>query len=301
MTQASTELLIGAHTSTAGGLYRALLEGEQIGATAIQLFTANQRRWQSKPLEALAIELWQATLAQTAISQIMSHSSYLINLGSADPQILAKSQKAFAEEIARCHQLQITFLNFHPGVAKESSEQQCLDTIVASLLALEGVVSKGKTRLLLETTAGQGSVVGDRFEHLAYIIDRLHHRLPIGVCIDTCHIFAAGYDLRTIEACNHTLNTFDRLVGLKHLYAFHLNDSQKPFGSHVDRHASLANGHIGLEAFRFLMCDSRTRHIPKYLETPEGPAKWQEEICLLRQMAKGAIEPFRQHGENDAP
>lgn len=283
MKKTAKELLIGAHTSAAGGAYNALLEGKRIGATTIQFFTANQKRWESKPLEKLAIEKWQTTLEETGLQKIMSHDSYLINLGAPDPENLQKSRKCFREEAIRCKQLGISFLNFHPGAALDGDPQHCLDRIVESLLTFEDLFAEGSTRLLLETTAGQGSSVGYRFEHLAYILDKVYKRLPIGVCIDTCHIFAAGYDLRTAQACDATLKEFDRVVGLKHLYAFHLNDSLKGLASRVDRHAALGEGLIGLECFRFLMSDPRTREIPKYLETPGGVPLWEKEIPMLRE------------------
>jgi len=279
------ELLIGAHTSAAGGAFNALLEGKEIGATTIQLFTANQRRWDSKPIEQEAVEKWRQALSDTGLKQIMSHDSYLINLGAPDPENLNKSRKAFREEAIRCKQLGVSYLNFHPGAALHTDPQYCLDLIVESLLSFEEIFTDDSLRLLLEATAGQGSAVGYRFEHLAYLIDKLHRRLPIGVCIDTCHVFAAGYDLRTTSAMEQTLQEFDRVVGLKHLYAFHLNDSLKPLGSRLDRHANLGEGQIGLECFRFLMRDPRTRHLPKYLETPGGPSQWKQEISLLKQFA----------------
>lgn len=283
--QPAKSLLIGAHTSAAGGAYKALLEGQEIGATTIQLFTANQKRWTSKPLETDAIEMWKKTVAETGMKQIMSHDSYLINLGCPNPENLVKSRAAFREELVRCHQLGITYLNFHPGAALDGTVEECLDTIVESLLQLEEDVAKGETRLLLEATAGQGSAVGNRFEHLAYIIERVHKKIPIGVCIDTCHIFVAGYDLRTKEACDATMKEFDRVVGLSHLYAFHVNDSVKGLGSRVDRHAILGEGTIGMECFRYIMEDPRLREIPKYLETPQGPDRWKVEIALLRDLA----------------
>lgn len=279
----SDELLIGAHTSAAGGAFQALLEGKRIGATTIQLFTANQKRWESKPLEKQAIDKWHETIAETGIRQVMSHDSYLINLGSFNPENLQKSLTGFRHEIERCKQLGLSFLNFHPGAALDSDPQHCLDKIVESLLQMRDLVSDGQLRLLIEATAGQGSSMGYTFEQLGYLIDRLHGELPIGVCIDTCHIFAAGYDLRTAEACDKTFGEFDKIVGIKHLYALHMNDSLKPLGSRVDRHASLGKGMIGLECFRFLMNDPRTRHLPKYLETPEGPAIWEQEIRMLRE------------------
>jgi deoxyribonuclease IV len=281
----SDELLIGAHTSAQGGAYRALLEGVDIGATTIQLFTRNQKQWEGKPLSEEEIAIWNETLKETHLKKIMSHSSYLINLGSPNKEGLHKSRKAFKEELHRCQQLGISFLNFHPGAALESSEEECLDTIVESLLEMEQQCEKGKTRLLLETTAGQGSSVGHRFEHLGYIIKALHHKIPIGVCIDTCHIFAAGYDIRTRKGWEETLELFDAIVGMKHLYAFHLNDSMKPLGSRRDRHAPLGKGEIGIACFKEMMAHPKLRDLPKYLETPDGPPLWKLEINMLREFA----------------
>ncbi len=275
-------LLIGAHTSAAGGVHNALLEGQKIGATTIQLFTTNQKRWESKPLSKETIDLWNEARHNTGLTHLMSHDSYLINLGSPDPEMLAKSRNAFEEEIQRCLNLKIDYLNFHPGAAIKESPQQCLDTIVASLLKHEKLLSKGPTRLLLEATAGQGSAVGWKFEELAYIIERVNTKIPIGVCIDTCHIFVAGYDVRTPEGWDKTLKEFDQVVGLKHLYGFHINDSMKPLGSKVDRHANLGEGLIGWDCFKFLVHDLRTRHLPKYLETPGGVEVWVHEIAKLR-------------------
>jgi deoxyribonuclease-4 len=285
MKTSANKLLIGAHTSAAGGAYNALLEGKQIGATTIQLFTANQKRWESKPIDPESVEMWKKTLKETGLQEIMSHDSYLINLGAPDEDNLEKSRKAFQQEIHRCQQLGISYLNFHPGAAIKEDSQKCLDTIVESLLLMIPLFDKGLLRLLLEATAGQGSSVGYRFEHLDYILSRVHQKVPIGVCIDTCHIFAAGYDIRTAEVWNNTLEEFDRIVGLKHLYAFHVNDSAKPLGSRVDRHKPLGEGEIGLECFKFLMTDPRTRHLPKYLETPDGPTLWEKEIKMLREFA----------------
>jgi deoxyribonuclease-4 len=274
---------IGAHTSAAGGAPCAVYEGQSIGATTIQLFTSNQKQWHGRTIASEEIALWEKALAETGIDEVMCHDSYLINLGSPDPVLLEKSRSAFRAEIQRCEQLKIPYLNFHPGAATKASPEECIETIIESLLALEGTLSTA--RLLLETTAGQGTSVGHRFEQIGAIFDRVHTKIPIGVCIDTCHIFVAGYDIRTAEAWNQTLQEFDRHIGLKHLYAFHVNDSQKDLGSKVDRHACLGQGMIGLEAFRFLMTDPRTKHLPKYLETPEGPPVWEKEIALLRSFA----------------
>lgn len=281
-----SKILIGAHTSAAGGAPNALYEGKNIGATTIQLFTSNQKQWQGRTIGSEEVDAWNKACTETGIDPVMSHDSYLINLGSPNPEMLAKSRKAFREEIERCLLLKICYLNFHPGAATTGTEEECLDTIVESLLELQTVLESGKVRLLLETTAGQGSSVGHTFEHLAYILDRVHRKIPIGVCIDTCHIFVAGYDIRNKELCQKTLNTFDEVVGLEHLYAFHLNDSIKDLGSKVDRHASLGQGKIGLECFQFLMTSPITRHLPKYLETPEGTLHWKKEIALLKNFAQ---------------
>lgn len=278
-------LLIGAHTSIAGGVHNALLHGKEIGATTIQLFTANQRRWDSKPIDAAEVDLWFNTKKETGITTVMSHDSYLINLGSCKEEIIAKSRKTFEEEYKRCKLLEISFLNFHPGAAVDCDATACLDKIVESLLLMEPLVEKESPRFLLEATAGQGAAVGCRFEELAYIVKRVEKKIPIGVCIDTCHIFSAGYDIRTAKGVQETLKEFDTVVGLKYLYAFHLNDSMKALGSRVDRHADLGTGQIGIECFKELMKNPATRDLPKYLETPGGMPVWETEIKLLRQFA----------------
>ncbi|MGC1878183.1 MAG: deoxyribonuclease IV [Rhabdochlamydiaceae bacterium] len=280
------KLLIGAHTSAQGGAHNALLEGGKIGATTVQFFTSNQKRWEGKSIGDEEVMLFKEALQATSIEKVMSHGSYLINLGSPDPESLRKSRKAFQEELIRCQQYDLAFLNFHPGAALDSPEEECLERIGESLEQLENLVERGNTRLLLETTAGQGSSIGWRFEHLGYLVDRLHKKIPIGVCIDTCHIFVAGYDIRTKKGWDETLEEFDRVVGLKHLHAFHVNDSLKPFKSRRDRHAPLGKGEIGLECFEVMMTHPLMREIPKYLETPEGPPLWTKEIALLREFAQ---------------
>jgi len=279
------QLLIGAHTSAAGGVHNALLEGQEIGATTIQLFTANQKTWNGKPISEQQAALWEETLHATGIKHVMSHDSYLINLGSPNQESLQKSKKTFRDELGRCHQLKLSFLNFHPGAALESSEEECLKTIVESLLEMEDSIHKGSTRLLVESTAGQGSSVGHRFEHLGYLMKQLHTKIPVGVCIDTCHIFAAGYDISTKAGWKTVLKEFDEIIGLKHLYALHVNDSLKPLGSRVDRHATLGNGKIGIDCFKAMMELPELRDLPKYLETPDGPTHWKTEIKMLREFA----------------
>lgn len=277
------DLLLGAHTSIAGGVENALYEGASIGATTVQIFTANQRQWKTKALSEENIDNWRRALKETGLKHVMSHDSYLINLGSQDPEMLEKSRRAFREEIIRCQLLGLSFCNFHPASAVGASVESCLDRLVESLLQVKDLFDGASPlRLLLETTAGQGSTVGARFEELDYVIQRTKEVIPIGVCIDTCHIFVAGYDIRTKEALDRTLKSFDETIGLEHLYAFHLNDSVKDLGSRVDRHAPLGKGCIGIDCFKALMQEKRLRELPKYLETPGGPPVWKEEIALLR-------------------
>lgn len=277
------KILIGAHTSAAGGSYNALYEGKEIGATTIQLFTSNQKQWNGRKISAEEVALWEKALDETGITHVMSHDSYLINLGSPDLEILLKSRKAFQSELERCHLLKIPYLNFHPGSATTGTVEQCLETIIESLLSMEDLIHQGTTKIILETTAGQGTSVGHRFEHIGAIVSQVHQKIPIGVCIDTCHIFAAGYDIRTEEGWKQTLKEFDAQIGLSYLAAFHVNDSAKDFGSRVDRHADIGQGKIGYESFRFLM---QNTDVPKYLETPNGPPSWKNEIATLRKYAE---------------
>jgi deoxyribonuclease-4 len=283
--------LIGAHTSIAGGVKNALVHGKEIGATTIQIFTANQKQWATKPISDEQVEEWLATLKESEIEKIMSHASYLINLGSPKPEVQKQSIDAFIREIKRCLQLKISYLNFHPGAALNSDPQQCLDLIIHSLLRFEPFLENSHLRLLLETTAGQGSVVGYTFDQLHYIVDKTKGKIPIGVCIDTCHIFVAGYDIRTKNTLEHTLDQFDSIIGLKHLYGFHLNDSKYGLGEKKDRHAHLGEGHIGMECFKTLMQHPKTKDLPKYLETPDR-TRWRDEIALLKSFNHRSNEAY---------
>jgi deoxyribonuclease-4 len=282
----SPPLLLGAHCSAAGGVHNALLEGQSIGATCIQLFTANQRRWVNKPISDAEIALWKKTQAETGISHVMSHDGYLINLGAPDPENLRKSREAFKEEIERCIALNCRYLNFHPGAALDQPREQCAERIIESLRSMSPLLEnhQGLT-LLIETTAGQGSTYGCTFEEIGILVDGVKDLLPIGVCVDTCHIFAAGYDIRTAADWDRTLGEFEKAIGLRYLQAMHLNDSVKGCGSRVDRHLPLGKGEIGLESFQFVMRDPRLQRLPKYLETPEGPPLWTQEIDMLRGFA----------------
>ena len=271
--------------SAAGGVQNALHAGNKIGASVIQIFTANQRRWSSKIISSEETVLWKQAKKETGITHVMSHASYLINMGSGKPDLLKKSIKAFEEELHRCHTLDIDYVVFHPGSAVNSDEDSCLDRIVTSLLTVVPVAKKGNTRILLETTAGQGSNIGYKFEQLGHIIKKTHKHLKIGVCIDTCHIFAAGYDIRTPAQWNTVLKDFDEKIGLNYLYAFHLNDSAGDLGEKKDRHANLGYGKIGTDCFKFLMTNAKTKNLPKYLETPHGDKFWKNEIKMLKKFA----------------
>ncbi len=277
------EYWIGAHVSASGGVENAPVNAQEIGANAFALFTKNQRRWEAKPLTKKSIEQFKKRCEQHGFKpeQILPHDSYLINLGHPDPDALAKSRAAFLDEMQRCEQLGLVWLNFHPGShLREISESECLAKIAESIN--QAIAETEQVVAVIEATAGQGSNLGHRFEHLAEIIDQVEDKSRIGVCIDTCHIFAAGYDLRTQEACEATFTEFDRIVGFDYLKAMHLNDSKGALGSRVDRHHSLGQGEIGWEVFRYLMQDKRFEKMPLILETIE-PEIWPEEIAQLRQ------------------
>lgn len=272
---------VGAHVSASGGVENAPLNAAAIGARAFALFTKNQRRWDAKPLTQTSIERFRAACEQHGYGpdQILPHDSYLINLGHPDPDALARSRDAFIDEMRRCEQLGLNRLNFHPGShLRQVSETQCLRTIAESInLALEATSG---VMAVIENTAGQGSNLGHRFEQLAAIINQVEDKSRVGICLDTCHTFAAGYDLRTREDCEATFAEFDRIVGLKYLQGMHLNGSKSPLGSRVDRHHSLDQGELGTAVFEFLMNHPATDGIPMVLETIDA-SRWAEEIRWL--------------------
>ena len=276
----------GAHVSAAGGVENAPLNARRIGAGAFALFTKNQRQWVAPALTAAQIEAFRANCEAGGYRpfQILPHDSYLINLGHPEAEGLAKSRESFFGEMARCEALGLDRLNFHPGShLKKIGEEESLRRVAESInMALDR--TRGVTAVI-EHTAGQGSNLGYSFEHLAYIIDLVEDKSRVGVCIDTCHAFAAGYDLATAEACERTFDEFDRTVGFGFLRGMHLNDAMKPLGSRVDRHAPLGEGSIGLDAFRYIARDSRFDGIPLILETPDE-ARWPEEIALLKSFAE---------------
>jgi len=272
---------VGAHTSAAGGVFNAIKNAQLIGASAFALFTKNQRQWSAKPLDTKTIDTFKSYLEDSGIEpqHVLPHDSYLINLGSPDSEKRAKSYDAFVDEIERCEQLGLDRLNFHPGShLNKIGEDECLDLIAQSLnRALDATTG---VTLVLENTAGQGSNLGYKFEHLAHIIDRVEDKSRVGVCIDTCHMFTAGYDIRTKDSYEITMSQFENIVGFEYLKGMHLNDSKPELGSRVDRHQSIGKGKIGLDAFRFIMNDKRMDDIPLILETIDSSI-WAEEIRLL--------------------
>ena len=278
----------GAHVSASGGADNAPANAHAIGATAFALFTKNQRQWVAKPLTAGEIDAFRKACDTYGYrpEQILPHDSYLINLGHPEKEALEKSHAAFLDEMQRCELLGLDRLNFHPGShLQKITEEESLDRIAESInIALDK--TRGVTAVI-ENTAGQGSNLGFRFEHLRYLIDRVEDKSRVGVCIDTCHAFAAGYDLRTAEACDATFAELDRVVGFGYLKGMHLNDAMKILGSRVDRHMPLGEGMIGMECFRYIARDKRFDGIPLILETPDE-TRWSEEIARLKAFAEEA-------------
>ena len=292
---------VGAHVSASGGVDNAPLNAMKIGAKAFALFTKNQRQWVAKPLEEKMIVSFKANLKKSGIlpKHVLPHDSYLINLGHPEVEKLEKSREAFIDELQRCEQLGLELLNFHPGshlvkVGKKDpnyddkimeAELNCLDVIGASLnIAIEA--TKGsKVKLVIENTAGQGTNLGYKFEHLAHIINIVEDKSRVGVCLDTCHTFTGGYDLRTREAYDATMDAFGRIVGFEYLSAMHINDSKPKLGSRVDRHHSLGEGEIGWDAFRFIMNDPHMDDIPLVLETIDETI-WDREIEAMYDMVE---------------
>ena len=273
---------VGAHVSAAGGLANAAIRAAEIEATAFALFTKNQRQWRAAPLSTQVNDDFKAACEKYHFGpgQILPHDSYLINLGHPVQEALDKSRDAFIDEMQRCEQLGLTLLNFHPGShLSQIDESTCLARIAESInIALDK--TQGVTAVI-ENTAGQGSNLGFKFEQLAEIIAGVEDKTRVGVCIDTCHAFAAGYDLRTTEETEKTFAEFERIVGFQYLRGMHLNDAKSAFGSRVDRHHSLGEGNIGHDAFRFIMQDARFDGIPMVLETI-NPDIWAEEIAWLK-------------------
>ena len=272
---------VGAHVSASGGVFNAPINAKAIGAKAFALFVKNQRQWAAKDFEPKVIDKWFEELENSGVQtkHILPHDSYLINLGHPVVENREKSLNGFIHEIERCEILKLDRLNFHPGShLRKITEDECLDNIAVSLN--RAIDATNDVKLVIENTAGQGSNLGYKFEHLAHIIDKIEDKSRIGVCIDTCHMFTAGYDIRTREAYDKTWNEFDSIVGREYLMGMHINDSKPELGSRVDRHDSLGEGKIGWDAFKFIMNDDRMDDIPLVLETINEDI-WAEEIQAL--------------------
>ena len=276
--------MLGAHVSTAGGLHNAPERGREIAAEAIQVFTRNQVQWAARPVSRREAAAFRAAVERNRIRVVLSHGSYLVNLATPDRVAYQRSRAAFLAEMRRCHALGIPYLVFHPGAHMGAGEEAGLRRVAESL---NHALDRGRDLAvmpLLEVTAGQGSSVGHSFEHLARILAQLETPLRVGVCLDTCHLLAAGYDIATSRGYARTMEDLERTVGLSRVKAFHLNDAKKGLGSRLDRHESIGRGFLGAATFRRLLRDRRFRGVPMVLETPGGLPRWKKELALLRRL-----------------
>ena len=276
---------IGAHMSISGGLHLAFARGEEVGCTAMQVFTKNASQWRGKPISAEDAQLFRQTWEQSSIGPVIAHDTYLINLAATDDEKWAKSKAAFADEMERCSLLGIPGLVMHPGSHLGEGEEAGLAKVCTAFKEIFAETPDDVT-VLIENTAGQGTNLGWRFEHLAAILEGVPDG-RFGVCFDTCHAFAAGYDLTSLEGFAKVMAEFDRLVGTELIKAFHVNDAKKPLASRVDRHEQLGEGFVGREGFRALMQDQRFKDVPKILETPKGDNNELDlkNLALLRELA----------------
>jgi deoxyribonuclease IV len=263
-------LLLGSHMSISGGMYRAFERAALTGCTTMQVFTKNNSRWEARPYTPGEIERYRLAAARSPVAPVLAHAAYLINLCATAPDVLRKSRAALRDELDRCEALGILGLIFHPGSHVGAGEKEGIKRIAESLNAAHASTPKYRTRSILETTAGQGSAVGYRFEQLSGIIDHVDEKDRVAVCFDTCHVFAAGYDISTESGWNDTIGSFDDVIGLRRLAAIHVNDSRKARGSRVDRHDHIGKGMIGLAGFRMLVNDPRLATVPKILETEKS-------------------------------
>jgi len=281
-------MLLGAHMSIAGGAYNAFAQGEEAGCTSIQIFTKSSNQWKAKELTDEEIEKYHEEQKRSGINPVVAHDSYLINLGSPDAALLTRSREAFLVEMKRCEAFKIPFLVTHPGSHLNKGEEWGVTRIAESLSWLHQKTDGFKVRIALETTAGQGSNLGYKFEQIASMISQAEGSERLAVCLDTCHIFAAGYDITTETAYNKTISEFDRIIGLDKLTVLHFNDAKKGLGSRIDRHEHIGKGEIGEKAFGFFMRDKRFAKIPKLLETPKGDDGEMDKVnlAILRKLAK---------------
>ncbi len=276
--------LLGAHVSISKGVYNAPKRGRDLDCDAIQIFSKNQMQWKAKPFTEDDIIKFRENIEKYKIKDVVIHTSYLINIGSPEEEKLKKSQDALIDEFHRADQLGIPYIVLHPGSHMGKGEELGLSIIAESINYILDVTKDSNVMLLLETTAGQGSNLGYRFEHLAYLIDKTEQKERIGVCFDTCHVFAAGYDIRTKDAYEETMKKFDDTIGISNLKVFHLNDSKNDLGTKKDRHEHIGKGYIGIDGFRFLVNDERFDDRPMILETPGGEKYYKENLDVLRSL-----------------
>ncbi|HVA50252.1 MAG TPA: deoxyribonuclease IV [Pirellulales bacterium] len=282
--------ILGSHTSIAGGYYKAIEIAHRCGCDCLQVFTKNSNQWRAKPiLEDEAVK-FRSTLSALTIGHPIAHNSYLINLASPDEVLWRRSIEAFVVEIQRAELLGLAYVVTHPGACVDSGEKQGLRRVVSALNKIHRQTRGVQVRILLETTAGQGSCLGHRFEQLAAVLDGVKQPERLGVCVDTCHIFAAGYPLHTLRQYRATMKQLAALVGLERVKAFHLNDSKRELGSRVDRHEHIGRGKLGLEPFRHLLNDERFQQVPMYLETPKGIVDGEELDVLNLRTLRGLVE-----------
>jgi deoxyribonuclease-4 len=279
---------VGAHMSISGGLHKALIRGKEVKCDTIQIFTKSNMQWKARELTQNEIDLFRKTQADTSINPVVGHDTYLINLASPEKETYKKSVDSFIMELQRSESLGLPYLIMHPGAHKDKGEKWGLKRIASSFNRIFKATKGAQVQVLLETTAGQGTSLGYRFEHLAEIIDTVDEPERLGVCYDTCHTFAAGYDVRTKKAYNATFREFDRVVGIDMIKVFHMNDAKKGLGSRVDRHEHIGKGEIGIDAFRFVMTDRRFKEAQKILETPKTERtgrSWDEiNLATLRSL-----------------
>jgi deoxyribonuclease-4 len=282
------EQLLGAHTSISGGVSKSVDLADKLNFTAMQIFTKNNNRWFQSALTDKEIDAFKTKLKNSKIKFVVAHDSYLINLCATDKSLLQKSREAFLDELKRCEQLEIPHLNFHPGAHLGAGEKDGIKVIADSLNIAHDKTPGYKVTSMLEATAGQGSAIGYRFEQLQEIIELVEDKKRMTVCIDTAHVFAAGYDIKNPKTYTTVIDEFDKIIGLKRLKCFHMNDSKKALGSRVDRHEHIGKGYIGLEGFKNIMNDKRIEHIPKILETPKGKEQLEdlENLKVLRSLIK---------------
>lgn len=286
LTKAKEKKLLGAHTSMAGGLHKAIERSEIFGGTALQIFSKNNNQWQGKPLTAEIINQWNTSLQSSPIQAVAIHDSYLINLCSPNEITLEKSLQAFIDEHERAELLGIKLLNFHPGAAVSRNKDEAIKLVAENINVAHDKTKNQSTISVIELTAGQGTTLGASFEEVAEMIYLIEDKNRVGVCIDTCHIFAAGYDIRTDAAYKLTMKNFDAVIGLDKLMLMHLNDSKQGLGSRKDRHEHIGKGHIGFDGFKFVMQDEKLQHIPMVLETPKGDECLEdiENMRVLREL-----------------